>query len=715
MTIMTQDRTAGLAPGEDGVHYTFCRLCEAHCGLAARVEAGRIVDVQPDKDNPHSQGHVCLKGITFHNVTYDPDRITRPMKRVGGPGEFAPVGWDEALDDIAARLGRVLDAHGPDAVASYKGNPIAFGIDVSFSLKAFLKELGVTKYYGAGSQDTNARLTACYFAFGSAVTYDIPDLPHCDMLVMFGANPLVSNGSMVWSPRVRHDLDAIAERGRVVVIDPRRTETARRYQHVAVRANGDVWLLLGMLRTLIDERLFDEAAVAAHMTGFAELAREIARHDPAACAERAGVAPDVIADLARGFAETPRAVAYGRLGVCRGPHATLENFLLVALNLLGGKLGRQGGAIFSRPILGGSQKVLTGGYGDTRSRIGDFPSVAQFMASAMLPADIMEPGEGQVRAMILTGGNMVMSAPGGAALVDALQRLDLIVSLDLYQTESNRYADYILPVPTFFERDDYPMAGLGSMIRPFVQVTDAVVAPVGEARAEWEIFNALLARLGKPTHGRPMEDLDKAFRLGPAGDAMGERAGWSFDRLREHPHGVMVDLPDPYDPWPRIAWPDGKARLWHPAIADEFARLIPEGGDALRLITHRDIRSLNSWLHNVPRLVRSQHPDLLMSPADAARLGLDDGETVRLSIAAASVTVRIALTDDMRPGTVSYPHGWGHHGGWQHANAQGGSNINWLLPVGETAVERISGTTVMDGLAVTIERLADIDRIALPA
>jgi anaerobic selenocysteine-containing dehydrogenase len=712
---MIDNKTARLAPGEDGVHYSFCRLCEAHCGLAARVESGRIVDVQPDKENPHSQGHVCLKGITFHNVTYDPDRITRPMKRIGGPGEFAPVEWDEALDDIAARLGQVLDTYGPDAVASYKGNPIAFGIDVSFSLKAFLKTLGITKYYGAGSQDTNARLTACYFAFGSAVTYDIPDLPHCDMLLIFGANPLVSNGSMVWSPRVRHDLDAIAERGRVVVVDPRRTETARRYQHVAVRANGDVWLLLGMLRILIDEALFDEAQVAAHMRGFDELAREVARYDLATCADSAGIEADTIAELARSFAATPRAVAYGRLGVCRGPHATLENFLLVALNLIGGKLGQCGGAIFSRPILGGSQKVLTGGYGDTRSRIGNFPSVAQFMASAMLPADILEPGPGQVRAMICTGGNMVMSAPGGQTLVDALRGLDLMVSLDLYQTESNRYADYILPVPTFFERDDYPMAGLGSMIRPFVQVTDAVIPPVGEARAEWEIFNALLERLGKPTHGRPMEDLDKAFRLGPAGDLMGEREGWSFDRLRANPHGVMVDLPDPYDPWPRIGWPDGRARLWHPAIADEFARLTPADHDGLRLITHRDIRSLNSWLHNVPRLVRSQHPGLLINPADAKRLGLSDGEAVKLWAGAASVMVAIAVTDDMRPGTVSYPHGWGHHGGWQQANAKGGGNINWLLPIGETAVEPVSGTTIMDGLAVTIEKLTVADALTAPA
>ncbi|MBR2171108.1 molybdopterin-dependent oxidoreductase [Sphingopyxis sp.] len=705
---MSESPATRLRPGEDGVHFTFCRLCEAHCGLAAKVEGGRITDVQPDKENPHSQGHVCLKGITFHNVTYDPDRVLTPMKRIGGPGEFAPVGWDEALDDIAARLGAVIDMHGPDAVASYKGNPIAFGIDVSFSLKAFLGTLGITKYYGAGSQDTNARLTACYLAFGSAVTYEIPDLPHNDMLLMFGANPLVSNGSMVWSPRVRHDLDAIAERGRVVVVDPRRTETARRYQHVAVRANGDVWLLLGLLRVLIDEKLYDAAYVDAHSNGFADLAGAVTQYALADCAERAGVDADTIAELARSFAATPRAVAYGRLGVCRGPHATLENFLLIALNLLGGKLGRKGGAIFSRTILGGSQKVLTGGYGDTRSRVGDFPSVAQFLASAMLPADILEPGEGQVRAMILTGGNMVMSAPGGQALVDALQQLDLIVALDLYQTESNRFADYILPVPTFFERDDYPMAGLGSMIRPFVQVTDAVIPPVGEARSEWEIFNAILTRMGKPTHCRPMDDLDKAFRLGPAGDQMGTREGWSFDALREIPHGVMVDLPDPYDPWPRIAWPDGRALLWHEMIAGEFARLTPAPSDRLRLITHRDIRSLNSWLHNVPRLVRSQHPDLLMHPGDAARLDLADGEAVELSTGTATVTVRIAITEDMRPGTVSYPHGWGHHGGWRHANAQGGSNINWLLPVGEQAVEAISGTTIMDGLEVSIRKLAAI-------
>ena len=712
-------------PSADGDHATFCRICEAYCGMIATVKEGKIISVVPDFHNPHSQGHVCVKGANFHKVTHDPDRVTRPMKRVGGPGDYVPVSWEEALHDIATRLKGIIERHGPEAVASYKGNPIAFSIDASIALRTFLKALKVDKYYGAGSQDTNARFAANYMIFGSAVTFQMPDLPDCDFLLIFGGNPLVSNGSLIFAPRIRHDLDGIAERGRVVVIDPRRSETAQRYEHVPIRSNGDIWMLLAMLRIIVEEDGVDAGFVAQRTHDWDRLRQEVMRVDLAQAAERCGVPLDTIRALTRCFIDTPRAAAYGRLGIGRGPFATLENFLLTAINAATGKIGKPGTTIFNRPVLAGSETDPAGGYGETSSRIGNFPSVAQFLPSAMMPADILEDGPGKVRALFCTGGNVLLAAPGGKVLEDALEELELMVSLDFYENESHRHAHYILPTVTFFERDDMPTNCFASMIRPFLHYTPPVIEPVGEARSEYDIFTEILRRMSvdmplsaeqaKAGVGerplRPMELMDVALRMGPVGDRMGERDGWSFDRLRDHPHGVMVDdLPTPYDNWEKIAHSDRRMRLWHVLIEEEFARLwrTPADSDALKLISRRDIRSMNSWMHNVDRLVRSQYPTLLINPADAMREGVADGEIVALVNEHGAVTVAIAVSDEMVEGTVCYPHGFGHDAGWTIANGTAGSNMNLLLGIGVGVVERVSGMTVMDGIDVRIERITGV-------
>ena len=478
-----------------------------------------------------------------------------------------------------------------------------------------------------------------------------------------------------------------------------------------------------MLHVLISEGLADEALLAAHTVGWDALREAVMGLGLDRAAAGAGLPRETIQSLARDFANTPRASAYGRLGICRGPFATLENFLLSALNIAAGKFGRPGGPNFPRRLLAGSERGVPGGYAETHSRIGAFPSVARFMASAVMPADIMQPGEDRVRALIATGGNVLLAAPGGEALETALDQLDLMFSLDFYQNESNRYAHYILPAATFLERDDVPLSGFAMMMRPFAQHTEAVVPPVGESRSEYDIFMDLLGRMGRlgplADAPRPMETIDQALRMGVVGDRGGERDGWSFDRLRQHPHGVMLDLPPSYEDWDRIAWPDGKIKLWHELIAAEFDRLRAEPAPtpALKLITRRDVRSMNSWLHNVDRLVRSQHAVLLMNPADAQSHGLEDGDTARLWNEYGEVTVIIEVTDDMIAGCVCYPHGWGHEGGWQVANRTGGANINELLGVGPQVVERISGTTIMDGIDVQVARAArnDLRRTAAAA
>lgn len=689
---------------------TFCRLCEAYCGIVATVEDGHVVDIKPDKENPHSQGHVCVKGMAIGDLTNDPDRLLTPMKRVGGPGEFVPVSWDEAMADIAARLKVILERDGGDALALYHGNPMGFATDFVVGVNSFLAALGAHKRYHAGSQDHHARLAANYFAYGDAERNAFPDLVNCDLLLILGANPLVSNGSLVFAPRIRHDLDAIAKRGRVVVVDPRHSETASRYDHLPITPTGDLWLLLGMLRTLIDHDLIDGEFIADHTVGWEMLRAEALSVALAEASDRSGVAAEVIQSLAREFASTPRAAIYGRLGTCRGPHGTLTSFLILALNIVTGKFGRRGGTIFGYDVLAGTETGRLHHYLTGKSRIGDVPVVCDTHPGAMLPADLLDPGEGRIRAMLLFGANPVLSSPGGQTLVEGLEQLELMVACDLYMNETNRHADYLLPGLTFLERDDIPLYGLLSLMRPFVQYSEAVAKPAGEARDEFGILAEMARRLGNDITegGRPLAGFDAMLRNGPAGDQFGNREGWSFDRLRAHPHGVTLDLRDPTEDWERkIGFPDRKLRLWHEDLGRDLARArsritVPPG--LLKLISRRDIRSMNSWMHNIDALSRSQSPTLLINPRDAHERNISDGDDVRVSTRFGEVVVPAKLSTDMVAGAVCYPHGWGHAGGWTTANAKGGQNINVLLGTGADTVEQLAGMTLMDGLPVEVQR-----------
>lgn len=698
---------------QDGEHPTFCRLCEAFCGLVAEVEDGRVKSIKPDKANPHSQGHVCVKGMAVADLAYDPERILTPMKRVGGPGEFTPVSWEEALTDIAGRLGEILEKEGGDAFALYHGNPPGFSTDFVMATDPFLAALGAHKRYHAGSQDHHSRVVANYFVYGETFRTAFPDLVHCDFLMILGANPLVSNGSLVFAPRMRHDLDAIAERGRVIVVDPRLTETAKRYEHLPVKPNGDLWLLLGMLRVLIEENLIDTRVIEERTHDWEALKAAVLTVGLENAAALCGLSVETLRETAIAFGTTERAAIYGRIGICRGPSATFVNFLLTVLNIVAGKFGRRGGTIFGYHLLAGTEKGTEDSYDTGRSRIGDVQSVAGTLPCAMLPADLLEEGPGRIRAMFVVGANPVLSAPGGKELMRGLEDLDLMVSCDFYLNETHRYADYFLPTTTMLERADVPFHGLFSLMRPFVQYTEAVIEPVGESRNEYDIFVDVLQRLGKEmVIPRGLEIVDSMIRNGAAGDQFGTREGWSLDRLREHRHGVMVDLPDPTEGWEeKIGYPDRKFRLWHPVFDEELARaqeaFAKEPNDILKLICQRDIRSMNSWMHNIMRLSRSQTPKLLIHPKDATVRGIADGDLVRLWTSFGEVHVPAALSSDIVRGAVAYPHGWGHREGtaeWSIANAKGGENINLLLGIGPDAVERLAGMSLMDGLAVRAEK-----------
>jgi len=695
---------------------TFCRICEPLCGMVAGVEDGRIVKLRPDPEHPLSRGYACPKGIAMGEVQNDPDRVTHPLRRTSS-GEFERVSWEGALGDIAERLGRVP----PTGVAWYMGNPGAFSYSHTLWVKGFLDALGSPHYYTAGSQDVNNRFAASALLYGSPLVVPIPDLRRTRFLLMVGANPLVSHGSVLSAPRVREQLLDVE---RVVVVDPRRSETARHFEHLAIRPDADAHLLLGMLAVIFEEGLTDGVWLRRFADGAGELERLVRAHPPERSQNLTGIPAERVRELARDFAAADGAAAYGRTGSCLGRFGTLVAFLLDALNAVTGNLDRPGGAVFGRapvPLDKIGEQVGLDTYGKLRSRVGGFPDVIGNLPASLLGREIETAGDGQIRALFVSAGNPVLSVPDGGALERALTQLELCVSLDLYVNETNRHADYILPTTTFYEREDLPIALMGFFTTPFVQYTEAVVEPPGECRQEWEIVEDLSRRIGvAPYSAKPLRQLarigyritpkrlaDVLLRTGPHGDLFGlRRGGLSLRALRERPHGMVLAehvatgvLPE------KLRTEFGRVRLAPAAIVEEAGRLAAtNGGDPsfpLRLIGLRELRSHNSWMHNAPLLMRGGRVHALrMHPDDAAAAGVEDGDDALLESPHGSVTVPVTVTGDMSRGTVALPHGWGHRGGWQLANRHAGTNVNVLAGSAPADLERLAGMAHLNGIPV---------------
>jgi formate dehydrogenase len=713
---------------------TFCRICEPLCGMVATVEDGKLVSLRADKDNPHSKGFCCAKGVAMAQVHNDPDRVTVPLKRIGGPGEFAPVSWDEALTDIAARLSRLRSEHGPKSIAVHMGNPPYFSYSAVFWAKGFQQAIGTPWWYGVNSEDGASSVAATHLLFGKCAVLPIPDYARTDALMIIGANPWVSKGSFLHDPRMREHIQGVVDRGgRVFVVDPRRTETAERFEHVALCSGTDAWFLLSLIHVLITEGLCDDAFLTEHVTGFEELAAHARRFPPDRTEAITGVAPDVVRDVAGTLGRARASVVYGRTGTCTQRFGTLNNVLHQALNVLTGNIQKPGGWVFGWspvPVAEMSEKMKLATYDVIHTRVSGLPDSFGFLPSSALYDEIMVPGDGQVRAIAMIGSNTIVSGPSGHRLVEAFEELDTFFAIDLYVNETNKYADYILPCTTMYEREDIPLVFFDRFVRPSLQVTEAVTEPAGEARPEWEILEDLarrmglggaygnapqrfLAKLGLRIKPRQMADL--LLRTGKAGDWFGlRRSGWSWKKLLERaPHGVVLHEELPLGPLAkRLGHSDGKIHLAEPRVMAEIARLEAAQDDPsypLRLIGLREVRSHNSWMHNSEKLMPdSRRLMLRVNPADAARLGLGEGDEATVVSTAGEIVVPVTLTDELIEGTVALPHGWGHAGGWQRANAAGGATSNFLASSRAEDVEALSGSTVLNGIPVRLEPVVTI-------
>lgn len=718
---------------------TYCRICEPLCGMIATVDDGRLVSLRPDKDHPLSSGFACQKGIAFAEVHNDPDRVTVPLRR-RPDGTFEEVSWDAAMTDIAARVSAIHKYHGSSGIGWYFGNPGAFSYSHILWLNVLILGLGLrTHLFTAGSQDVNNRFVASQLLYGSPLALPVPDLPRTDFLVVIGANPVVSHGSVVTVPRIRDRMhDVVRRGGRVLVIDPRKTETASQFEWLGIIPDGDAHLLLSLLQVMFDENLCDRTGIGELADGLDWLEELAAPFTPEQTERFTGIDADQVRALARELVRTPRAAVYGRVGTSLGENGTLTTYLLDAVNLVAGNLDVAGGAMFGTLGLPGERALLKAVagllrvvYARKRSRIGDFPSVLLSEPAAIMAKEITTPGRGQIRAMFVSAGNPVLSVPNGDELEAALDDLDLMVGIDLYVNETTSHCHYVLPATTMYERDDFPVAFQTLQPTPFRQATEAVVAPAGQARPEWEIIDDLAQRLWRRTPalatlaaarkscaliGRrltPRAVVDVAIRASSGGDLFGlRRGGLSFSRLTaDHPHGAVVAANlRPGVLREIVVYRGRRIRLRHKGIADEVASLARRRRPQefpMRVIGMRELRSENSWMHNAPLLMRGGRTQTaLIHVDDAAELSVADGDHVRVRSRHGEIEVPVTTTKDIVAGVIAIPHGWGHAGtgGWQVANGAGGVNVNKLMSSAPEDLEALAGMARLNGVPVSVTR-----------
>jgi anaerobic selenocysteine-containing dehydrogenase len=698
--------------------YRSCSLCEATCGVAITVDGDRVVSVRGDDADPFSKGYICPKGTALGDLHHDPDRLQQPVIRDGS--SWRPLEWEAAFDLVAARLREVRDAHGKDAIGVYQGNPTVHNLGLMTYGQLFLSSLGTRNRFSATSLDQLPHMLAALLMFGNQLLMPVPDIDRCELFICLGANPITSNGSIMTAPDVKGRLKAIRDRGgRVVVIDPRRTETADKAdRHVFIRPGSDAVLLLAMIEVVFAEQLVARGHVP--MTGVADLRRVAAAWPPERAAPITGVAAADIRELARALATTPRAVLYGRLGVCTQEFGGLAVWLCNALNALTGHLDEPGGLMFTTPAIDplplAARFGVDGGFARWLSRVSAKPEFGGELPMSVLAEEIETPGTGQLRALITVAGNPVLSAPGGPRLERALGTLDFMVSIDPYINATTRLAHVILPPTSPLEHSHYDVIFNALAVRNVAKYSPATFERPAHARHDWEICLALWRRLGTASKLGPVSRLVAGAlgKLGPEAIVdFALRTGphrLSLRRLREAPHGLDLGPLEQRLPR-RLTTSDATVHLAPREYVADLARLaaryaVPSAhvSGGLVLIGRRDLRSNNSWMHNSPRLAKGPaRCTLLIHPDDAAARGLGDGGVAKVSTPRGAIDLPVEVSDSMMRGVVSVPHGWGHgRGGIQLrvASATPGQSVNDILdPAG---IDELSGTSALTGQAVEV-------------
>jgi anaerobic selenocysteine-containing dehydrogenase len=686
-----------------------CNLCEAICGLVFTLDGDRVTAVKGDPDDPLSRGHICPKAVALQDVHEDPDRLRRPVRRIGR--EWHEVSWDEALDLVATNLARAVNEHGRDALAIYLGNPNVHSLGSMTHGTAMVKSFRTRNKYSATSVDQLPAQLVAYLMYGHQLLLPVPDIDRTDLFLVLGANPMASNGSLMTVPDFPARLRELKARGgRMVVVDPRRTETAKAaHEHHFVRPGSDAFVLLAMLHVLFAEGL---TTPPAYVDGVDAVRAAVEPFTPERAETASGIAADDVRRLARELAAARSAAVYGRVGVSTQEFGLVATWAVQLLNLVTGNLDRPGGVMLTRPAVDAVGRGLIGrGHHDVwRSRVRGLPEFAGELPVATLADEITTPGEGQVRALLTVAGNPVSSTPDGRRLAEAISTLDFVAAVDVYVNETTRLADVILPPTGALERDHYDLVFHTLAVRNTARFTPALFEKPAGTMHDWEIYREIVlrtqrlltsrrprrARLAQAARMRvsPTRTIDLLLRT--------SKPRLSVRRLRRGP----VDL-GPLRPClpERLQTKDGRVHAAPQQVLDDLARLdaAPVATDGLVLVGRRHQRDNNSWMHNTPRLTKGRpRHQLYMHPADLAERAIADGAVVRVASAVGTVEVEVRASDDMMPGVVSLPHGYGHRQPgvrMRRAVELPGASMNDLT---DPSVLDASGNAVLSGVPVTV-------------
>ena len=728
--------------------YRVCPLCEATCGLELSLRDDDVVSLRGDRDHVFSHGYICPKAIGLARVETDPDRVRTPLIR--RDGQLVPATWEEAFAEVERRLPAVVEGHGRDAIGVYLGNPNVHHLSGLLYAPVLVRALGTRNVYSASTVDQMPKQVSAGLMFGTMLSIPIPDVDRTDLLVILGANPLESNGSLMTAPDMRGRLRRLRRRGgRLVVIDPRRTRTAEvADEHHHIRPGTDALLLAAIASTLFEESLVRPGRLSEHLHGLDALAALLAPFTAETVAPHCRIEAASIRRLARDLAAAPSAAVYGRVGTCTQEFGTLASWLVDVVNVLTGNLDREGGAMFPRAAAGARNTSGEPGrgrgvrFGRWQSRVRGLPEVYGELPAACLAEEIDTPGEGQVRALVTVAGNPVLSTPNGARLRRALESLDFMVSVDLYVNETTRHADVVLPPPSALARSHYDLAFNQLSVRNVATYSPPLVPlPAGEPE-EWEVLLRLAAIAGGlPPDVAALDDLVAAQLVERETGTPGSRLGGHevtavlaevaprrgperlldlmllvgpYDLrladLETQPHGVDLGPLQPRVP-EVLRTPSGRIELVPELIAADVPRLraaLTRDADGLVLIGRRDLRSNNSWMHNLESLVRGERRcTAQIHPADAVRFDVRDGDPVRIVSDAGSVEIVAEVTESVMPGVVSIPHGWGHDDPEARlgvAAAHAGVNLNLLVDEGR--VDPLSGNAVLNGVPVQVQPVA---------
>ncbi len=734
-------------------HHRICPLCEACCGLEIKVQNSKVISIRGHDADVFSAGYICPKGVALKDLHEDPDRLRTPL--IKRNGVFEQATWDEAYAEIERRLPPILAAHGRNAAGIVVGNPSAHKIGLLTYFGKLARALGTKNVFSASTLDQMPKQLSSGLMFGHWLSVALPDITRTDYLLVLGANPLVSNGSMWTVPDFKGKAKAMQARGgKLVVVDPRKTETASvADDHHFIRPNSDVFLLAAMVNTLFAEGLVKLGTVGEWVNGVDAVQQAIAPFTPEAVAARCGITALTIRALTRELAAAPRAAVYARIGTCTQEYGTLASWLVDVLNTLTGNLDKEGGVLFAKSAAFASNTAGKPGIGKGvatgrhHARVSGAPEVYGELPMTCMAEEIETPGEGQMRVLFTVATNPVLSSPNGPRLSKALDTLDFMVSMDIYLNETTRHADVILPGQSPLEDFHYDVAFPQLSWRNHARYSPPVLqAPAGQPQ-EWQTLLKLAAIVqGKGAnvdantlddaqfaddaqrlfgeHANavieatkelkgPQRTLEVALRSGPYGDQWGRKPdGLTLAKVQASNTSGGIDLGALQPRIPEmLRTPSGKVELAPPSLLLDLQRAVQDlRGPApdLVIIGRRDVRTNNSWMHNLPVLAKGPFRcTALVHPTDAQRLGLQDGALADIRSAGGQVQAQVHVTEDMMPGVVSLPHGWGHNAPGAQlrvAAERPGANINALLD--DQLRDPLSGNAVLGGVAITMQAVA---------